>query len=84
MEVTAEKVCSYCRSNAGHEEIMMGKVAYGTRCLTCGATAQYSSRRIRQQAIEIAPGEENSPIGIISKMIAGSTGFFGSKKPKEK
>jgi hypothetical protein len=67
--------CTFCRSDAGKEEILMGKIAYGYKCKTCGATTKYSARKQREAAYQIAKqGEAASPWGIV-------LGLF-NKKPK--
>lgn len=73
--MTAEFSCTFCRSEAGKEEIYMGKIAYGYKCVTCGATTQYSARKQREAANRMAKqGEAASPWGIVLGLL--------SKKPK--
>ena len=67
--------CTFCRSEAGKQEIFMGKIAYGYKCVTCGATTQYSAKIQREAAYRVAKqGEAASPWGIVLSLF--------NKKPK--
>jgi hypothetical protein len=39
------EICGFCHSDKGRETIYVGKIEYGTKCLTCGATQQVHTAR---------------------------------------
>ena len=75
------EICGFCHSDKGRETIFVGKIEYGTKCLTCGATQQATQREMKQQVREVTQvGYENSPIGSVSRMLKDPYKFFKGKK----
>jgi transposase-like protein len=82
-ESESTHVCPFCRSSAGREEIFMGKTSYGYKCLTCGAIAQHSAKKIREQGY-LAAGEQSSPWSIVSDLLRDPYYLITGKRPKKK
>jgi hypothetical protein len=84
---TEPQKCGYCRSDSPGEIIYVGKIEYGSKCVTCGATATKSARELRLAAREATPGGfESTPVGIVCKMLKDPYKFFTGRKqepPKE-
>jgi Zn ribbon nucleic-acid-binding protein len=77
------EICGFCHSDKGRETIYVGKVEYGSKCVTCGAVQQATQREMKRSVRQVAPvGFENSPMGIVAKMLKDPLKFFGGK-PKE-
>lgn len=77
------EICGFCHSDKGRETIYVGKIVYGTKCVTCGAVQQATQREMKRSVRQVAPvGFENSPMGIVAKMLKDPLKFFGNK-PKE-
>jgi hypothetical protein len=85
----AEKpeICGFCHSDKPREIIYVGKIEYGSKCVTCGATTHRSARDLRLEAKSMAPGGfDSSPVGIVSRMLKDPFKFFTGRKqepPKE-
>jgi hypothetical protein len=78
-------ICGFCHSDKGRETIYVGKIEYGTKCVTCGATQQSTQREMKQQVREVTQvGFENSPLGIVSRMLQDPYKFFTGKKQNPK
>ena len=76
--------CGFCRDTSEKEIIYMGKVEFGTKCRTCGATAQHGLRKLRKQALSVTPpGFEQTPTGIVSRMLKDPLAFFKPGKTKD-
>jgi len=75
--------CGFCRDQRPKQILYQGKVAFGTKCTVCGATAQYSSRTLRNHALAVTPpGFEHTPLGMVAKMLKDLGSFFSAKKNK--
>ncbi len=73
--------CGYCRSDKPREIIYVGKIEYGSKCVTCGATTQRSARELRMAAKDVTPGGfETTPVGIVSRMLKDPFKFFTGRK----
>lgn len=69
--------CGFCRDQTPKQVLYQGKVAFGTKCTICGATSQYSSRALRNQALSVTPaGFEHTPLGMVAKMLKDPIAFF--------
>ena len=40
------EICGFCHSDKGREVIYVGKIEYGSKCVTCGATQQATQREM--------------------------------------
>ena len=83
----AEKpeICGFCHSDKGREIIYVGKIEYGSKFVTCGATQQATQREMKQSVRETTQvGFENSPIGIVSRMLKDPYKFFTGKSQDPK
>ena len=79
------EICGFCHSDKGREIIYVGKVEYGSKCVTCGALQQASGKDVRQAVRQVGPaGFENSPLGIVSRMLQDPYKFFTGRKQKPK
>ena len=74
--------CMFCRSSKGRTEIFMGKISYGSKCVTCGATQQNSPRKIREQGY-LAAGEQSSPWSVVSDLLRDPLYLITGKRPKK-
>ena len=61
----------------------MGKISYGSKCLTCGATAQHSAKHIREQGY-LAAGEQSSPWSVVGDLLRDPYYLITGKRPKKK
>ena len=76
--------CGFCRDTSEKEVIYLGKVEFGKKCRLCGATSQHGLRKLRNQALSVTPpGFENTPIGLVSKMLKDPLAFFKPGRNKD-
>lgn len=76
-------VCGFCRAVGEREEIFMGKISYGTKCVTCGATEQHSAKKIREQGY-LAAGESSSPFSVVGDLLRDPYYLITGKKTPKK
>lgn len=77
------EICGFCHSDKGREIIYVGKIEYGSKCVTCGGVQQASQREMKQQVKGVTQVSfENSPVGIVSRMLQDPYKFFTGKKQK--
>jgi Zn ribbon nucleic-acid-binding protein len=78
-------ICGFCHSDKGRETIYVGKIEYASKCVTCGGVQQVSQRDMKKSVREVTQvGFENSPVGIVSRMLQDPYRFFTGKKQKPK
>jgi hypothetical protein len=81
LAVLPDKPGCYLMKNENGEIIYVGKIEYGSKCVTCGATTQRSARELRMAAKDVTPGGfESTPVGIVSKMLKDPFKFFTGRK----
>ncbi len=75
-------VCAFCRSTSQRQEIFMGRISYGSKCVTCGATEQYSAKQIRDQGY-LAAGDSSSPFSVVGDLLKNPYYLVtGKRSPK--